>query len=246
MSTPVLIPARNEEAFIGRTLNHLVGQDVDPIVITNGCVDNTAQIAASFGVRVISSEECGRIPALQLGIKELGERSLDPFLIIDADSRPATRFWAGSMLKAMAKSDAMSSALSGPLAFIGEPDIPTNTMRTARNWYRQTKGRVNPTGERIFCGANQCIKLGSVSVKESLLDLPNFWPGTDKAIVEKITDNGGEHVTVLSPLALVLTDGSRSVSFKTTISSGFSNARRKNYLSYLEDAPAGSVPNRFE
>ncbi len=73
----VIIPAHNEARVIGRLLRQLVpataptGQqdDLDVIVVANGCTDDTARVAASFGppVRVISIPVASKRAALVAG-----------------------------------------------------------------------------------------------------------------------------------------------------------------------------------
>ena len=46
----MIIPAHNEEQYIGKTLQALHGQTFKPfevIVIANGCSDHTAEVAAA-------------------------------------------------------------------------------------------------------------------------------------------------------------------------------------------------------
>ncbi|MFN7843965.1 MAG: glycosyltransferase [Pirellula sp.] len=68
----IIIPAYNEAAVIGRTLNCLLNQktndEVDIIVACNGCNDNTAEIAKrSPGVRVLETNAAGKSIALNMG-----------------------------------------------------------------------------------------------------------------------------------------------------------------------------------
>ena len=52
----VLIPARNEESIIEKTLNHLYEQSIKPssvIVINDNSNDKTKEIAISLGAKVI-------------------------------------------------------------------------------------------------------------------------------------------------------------------------------------------------
>ena len=67
----VVIPAYNEQAVIGRTLEALLGPtlpgELDIVVVANACHDRTAQIAADFGVRVISTPVGGKPHAIRLG-----------------------------------------------------------------------------------------------------------------------------------------------------------------------------------
>lgn len=69
----VVIPAHNEATVIARTLRALttgaVPGELDVVVVCNGCTDDTAAIARSFGspVRVIETAVAGKAHALNLG-----------------------------------------------------------------------------------------------------------------------------------------------------------------------------------
>ena len=84
----VLIPAHNEAAVIGRCLNSLFEGtrpgELEVVVVCNGCRDNTAEIARSFGasVAVIELEQSSKPAALRAGDRHL--RTF-PRLYLDAD-----------------------------------------------------------------------------------------------------------------------------------------------------------------
>jgi len=69
----VIIPAHNEGAVIARTLKAMTDgaepRELDVIVVCNGCTDDTADVARSFGppVRVIETRVAGKTHALNLG-----------------------------------------------------------------------------------------------------------------------------------------------------------------------------------
>lgn len=69
----VVIPAHNECRVIARTLTAIttgaLPDELDVIVICNGCTDNTAEIARAFGtsVRVIETRVANKTHALNLG-----------------------------------------------------------------------------------------------------------------------------------------------------------------------------------
>lgn len=69
----IIVPARNEAAVIGRTLQAMTSGaapgELDIVVVCNGCSDNTAAIARGFGppVRVIETETGSKTHALNLG-----------------------------------------------------------------------------------------------------------------------------------------------------------------------------------
>jgi glycosyltransferase involved in cell wall biosynthesis len=78
----VVIPAHNEERVIGRLLGRLGRSGLDIVVVPNGCTDDTAGVAASFGARVVTSPEASKAAALRLG-----DRNAHGFprLYVDAD-----------------------------------------------------------------------------------------------------------------------------------------------------------------
>ncbi len=84
----IVIPARNEGRVIARTLRAMttgaaVGE-IDVLVVCNGCTDDTASIARTFGppVRVIETEVGSKVHALNLGDRN----SLAfPRIYVDAD-----------------------------------------------------------------------------------------------------------------------------------------------------------------
>lgn len=69
----VIIPAHNEESVIARTLAAITANaqpgEFDVIVVCNGCTDNTAGVARSFGpsVRVVETRIANKAHALNLG-----------------------------------------------------------------------------------------------------------------------------------------------------------------------------------
>lgn len=69
----VVIPAYNEENFIGATLKSLVNQtykDFELIVVDNNSTDKTAEIAQKYGARVILEKQKGVAAARNSGFKE--------------------------------------------------------------------------------------------------------------------------------------------------------------------------------
>jgi glycosyltransferase involved in cell wall biosynthesis len=84
----VIIPAYNEAGVVGRCLNALLcdgGQDeIEILVVCNGCSDDTAGVARGFGdrVRVIETDVASKTHALNLG--DAAARGF-PRLYLDAD-----------------------------------------------------------------------------------------------------------------------------------------------------------------
>jgi hypothetical protein len=84
----VIVPAHNEARVIGRLLSQLVSDarpgELDIIVVPNGCTDDTADVAASFGpmVRVLPVPVASKQQALRAG--DYAARDF-PRLYVDAD-----------------------------------------------------------------------------------------------------------------------------------------------------------------
>lgn len=88
MSVSVIIPAYNEEKHIGEVLAAVkavkdVGEVVDIIVVNDGSTDRTAEVAYSFGVKVIElPRNMGKGCAMKVG---LDNTSASVVLFLDAD-----------------------------------------------------------------------------------------------------------------------------------------------------------------
>jgi glycosyltransferase involved in cell wall biosynthesis len=84
----VIVPAHNEARVIGRLLSQLLSDarpgELDIIVVPNGCTDDTAEIAASFGsaVRVVPVPVASKQEALRAGDRAARDF---PRLYVDAD-----------------------------------------------------------------------------------------------------------------------------------------------------------------
>lgn len=84
----IVIPAHNESQVLGRLLSQLVpyrgDEELDIVVVANGCTDATAEIAASFGspVRVLSIPVASKCEALATGNRVAKGF---PRLYVDAD-----------------------------------------------------------------------------------------------------------------------------------------------------------------
>lgn len=84
----MVVPAHNEASVIGRLLTGLLADaclnEFNVVVVANGCSDDTARVAASFGpqVSVVSTPIASKAHALQLGDEHA--RGF-PRLYVDAD-----------------------------------------------------------------------------------------------------------------------------------------------------------------
>jgi hypothetical protein len=81
----VIVPAHDESAVIGRLLAAITQPGVgtlDIVVVCNGCQDDTAAVAQSFGVRVLETPVPSKIHALRIGDAAV---QTYPRLYVDAD-----------------------------------------------------------------------------------------------------------------------------------------------------------------
>jgi cellulose synthase/poly-beta-1,6-N-acetylglucosamine synthase-like glycosyltransferase len=96
----VLVPAHNEERGLPRTLTAIMA-DRRPrdqvLVVADRCTDRTAEVARSFGARVLergADEEPGRAAARQAGLEHARGLEWDAVLMLDADSVIEPGFFA--------------------------------------------------------------------------------------------------------------------------------------------------------
>jgi len=86
MEISVIIPARNEEKYIGKTLKSLNSQsfkDFEVIVVDNNSKDSTSKIAKKLGAKVIFEKKRGVGLARNKGAKQAKGKIL---LFLDADT----------------------------------------------------------------------------------------------------------------------------------------------------------------
>jgi glycosyltransferase involved in cell wall biosynthesis len=113
----VIVPAYNEAAYISRALDSLLHQDYDGtyevIVVDNNSTDDTAAIAAEYGVRVVSEPQQGVCAARQCGVDcARGE------IIISTDADTTQpRDWLRTIDARFADSDEVV-AVAGPCRYL--------------------------------------------------------------------------------------------------------------------------------
>ncbi len=114
MKVSVVIPAYNEEKYIGKCLQSIAEQ-IDPpdeiIVVDNNCIDKTAEIAQKFGARIVKEENQGMIYARNAGFNTAKYEIMGR---IDADT-VLPHDWV-TKVKENFKDESLA-AISGPIFF---------------------------------------------------------------------------------------------------------------------------------
>ena len=132
MKLSFVIPAYNEEAYIGKCLGSVLSQiekgdyDTEIIVVNNASKDRTKDIAGSFkGVVVVDENRKGLIPARQAGFKaSVG----DLIANIDADTILPDG-WIDRVIDEFSK-DKKLVALSGPFIYYDLSKITNSLVKT--------------------------------------------------------------------------------------------------------------------
>lgn len=239
MSLPVLIPARNEADHIGRALAGLP-REVEPIVLPNGCTDNTAEIAREYGATVLPDLQEGKLLAIQEGITHLGRRATEPFITMDADTFPLmSRYYARAMGRGLLQLADVPAVVVGPVLFTGGPGLAANTWRSMHRYGRQLKSKTNDF-DGYFAGMSMLIHPRTQKVVDALLGLEHFWPGEDYAIKDVIVDNGGSTYKTPNPLAAVVTDAVRTPSLRQKFFEDKAAVTALIKQSYKDDCPPGA------
>jgi hypothetical protein len=140
----IIVPAHNESQVIGRLLARLLPGaaqgELDVIVVANGCSDDTAAVAASFGppVRVISLPVASKPAALAAGNRAAGRF---PRVYVDADVE----------LRAE-DIRALGTALNEPGVLAAAPgrDIRLAASSWAVRWYYDVWNRLPEVRQGLF------------------------------------------------------------------------------------------------
>jgi len=83
-----IIPALNEEKHISEVVEKVKRNNIDPIVINDGSIDNTYNLALSSGAQVISHKtKQGKGSAIRDGLNFALERNYDLIFTLDGDGQ---------------------------------------------------------------------------------------------------------------------------------------------------------------
>lgn len=244
--TNVLIPAFNEQDTIGRSVDSVLSAGIQPVVIPNGCSDETARVARDHGAFVLEQEHAGKMPALQEGFRFLGERALaEPVLILDADSWPIfPKRWKETMERNVASTEEMMPCIAvGQLVFRHGVGLASNSLRTGLRYARNVRSVIQ-SSEGSWPGANTALRIYTQTQLDALLEIPHYWPGEDLAIKDAVVEMGGVAIKLLSPYTAVFADSRFQRNFFEQLRDTRQERMRKSIEQYEQRGAPGSIPNQ--
>jgi glycosyltransferase involved in cell wall biosynthesis len=117
----IVVPAHDEAKVLDRLLRPLLAtarpDELDVVVVPNGCTDNTASIAESFGIRVVTTPVASKAKALRLG--DAAARGF-PRLYVDADVELGTED-VRALAAALERPGVLAAAPERRLVMSGRP-----------------------------------------------------------------------------------------------------------------------------
>ncbi len=157
----VVVPAHNEADVIGRLLGQLVASarpdELEILVVANGCTDTTADVAASFGpaVRVLSVPTASKRAALAAGNRMA---RVFPRIYVDADVELRTE-----------DVRALAGALRRPGALAAAPGLVFDLKDSSWpvRWYYDVWSQLPEVRQGLFGrGVVAVSELGYTRIKE--------------------------------------------------------------------------------
>lgn len=204
MKLSIVIPAYNEEAYIGKCLESIAMEktrgrfDVEVIVVNNASNDTTGDVARSFPfVRVVDEPKKGLVRARQTGYEaSTGELVAN----VDADTL-MPEGWIQRVFEEFS-ADSNLVALSGPYMYY---DLSAVTNWSVLLWYRlgQMISFLNTLLTKrsgtMFQGGNFIIRRSALE-KAGGFDLNFDFYGEDTAIAKQMSRQGKVKFTFRLPM----------------------------------------------
>ncbi|OYT62457.1 MAG: hypothetical protein B6U69_01645 [Thermofilum sp. ex4484_15] len=139
----VVIPARNEERYIGKTLSALLNQELRPseiVVVDDGSKDDTPILAESYGVKVIRLKDRGyRATGLPIlasvinkGLEALEEAGPFDYLMVLGADHLLPRNYLSELTKRMERNVSLAIASGIILGESGLIEVPRGSGRVVR------------------------------------------------------------------------------------------------------------------
>lgn len=204
MKLSIVIPAYNEEAFVGKCLESIAAEqargsfDVEIVVVNNASVDRTGEVARSFSfVRVVDESRKGLVRARQTGYEA---STGDLVANVDADTL-MPEGWIKRVFKEF-EADPNLVALSGPYIYY---DLSFITNWSVLFWYRMGKiigffnTLITRRSETMLQGGNFVLRRSALE-QAGGFDLNFDFYGEDSAIARKMSSQGKVKFTFRLPM----------------------------------------------
>jgi glycosyltransferase involved in cell wall biosynthesis len=222
----IIIPAYNEERYIGATLEHVSTLSYpadlyEVIVVENGSSDRTLDVAKQFeggNIRVFKNERAGVSAAKNFGIDRLSPQS-NWVVFLDADTIVKANF--------LSDLDTLLQASRKPLSVGTTKVLPLRDSRTARTWfaYYDLMHRVGK--------GSYAIQIAKRSLFPALRFDERLTMGEDLLLIQQARRSGKFFVlpmrTVYTSTRRFDTVGYWSLFFQWTLVSILSPRRQKNF-----------------
>ncbi len=177
LTLSIVIPAYNEERYIGACLDSIAAQTTPPdevIVVDNNSTDETVAVAKKYPfVKVLHEKRQHQVFAQATGFNVANSDILGR---IDADSILPPD-WVGKIIQAFAAEPKLVAATGGADPY----DVPLKWLGSAIfHGYIYLAGLV--AGHRILWGANCALRASAwVKIKHKVMMRPDIWEDYDMA-----------------------------------------------------------------
>lgn len=203
MKLSIVIPAYNEEEFIGDCLNSILHEiegknyDLEIVVVNNASTDRTREIITSFpGVRLVDEPNKGLVKARCAGcLASKGELVAN----IDADTR-MTKGWIDKVFEEFSRNEKLVG-LSGPFIYY---DLSKQARAAVKAFYYM--GFFSYLLNRYVLGVGSMLQGGNFVIKRSALEAIggfnsefDFW-GEDTDLARRLAKVGGVKFTFELPI----------------------------------------------
>lgn len=201
MKLSFVIPAYNEEEYIGECLEAIVAQkqtlpyDVEVIVVNNNSTDRTEEVVRHYpGVKIVKEKEKGIVRARRAGYRAA---TGDLIANVDADNR-IPRGWIRRVMESF-EDDKRLVALSGPVVYY---DAPFKVRFFTRLFYYVgfVMNTISPSLFPMLQGGNFVVRKSAMEKLGGYETDPNIFYGEDTDVARRMNKVGKVKFTFKLPI----------------------------------------------